>query len=255
MCLVALVYHNLREGDCDALFVKQDLQVAGQAAPRGEDGFLPRLHNEVEDDAAVCQGFNPHVLWLGQVEMLVFQEHFGHGGRNDAFQLLQVRGVVHADVYNGQRTVFAAVLEVPDVRVVHHLQVVAGVLYGGGAHADAPDHPAEVVQDDDVADVVLALEDDEEARDDVFNQALGAEAEDQADDADAGQHRGGVHAQNAQAPDHRNDDGKVLQQSAEEFRHRGGAVVPLAGQVEDPYQNAVNQPDQAQRHDEGQDVR
>ena len=245
---------DLREGDLHTLVGKEDADIAVERALRGEDILLLDVGNELEHDAAVGQLLDAEVARSAEIEILACQIHVAQALVEHLLERAQVGLVGDAALADRQRGVARTVLEVADVGVVDDLEVVAGVLDGRGAHADVADDAAEIVEHDDIADGVLALEDDEQAGDHVLDQALRAEAQDQADDADAGEDRRGVDAEDAQAPDHAGDDGEVFQPAGEHRGDRAGADVPSADKAEDQLADRVEQPDDADGQQQRQPV-
>lgn len=163
--------HNLGEGNCNALFIEEDLQISGQAPPGGKNSGLVCFHGKAQHNPAVGQFFFAKVSRLGKVKPLIIRKHLRQCRLQHCFQLFQVGGIGYAYVAEGKRAVAAAVLEVSDVRIVYDFQISAGILNGGGADTDAAYDAAEVIQDDDIPNAVLAFKNDEETRDDVFDQA------------------------------------------------------------------------------------
>ena len=164
-----------------------------------------------------------------------------------------VLAVGNADLGHGQGQGLGPVLEVADIGVVHHLEVAAGVHHRGGTDADALDGAAEVVQDDDVAHVILALQHDEQAGDHVLDEPLGRKADDQRDDAQAGEGGGGVETQDGQSPDDAQDHAQVGDDVADELVDRAGPGA-LAALVQDEAQDPADQIGEGQGADGGQNA-
>ena len=177
---IPLVYHNLREGDLEAVVVQQQLHVPVQGPPGLEELILAGGHAEFQIHAAVGQLVHAHVADIAQVQVGMAVPAAGEDLPHEFFQLPQVRVIGYGADDDGQGVLPGSVLEVPDIGIVDHFEVAAVVLDHGGTDADAAHHAAHVVQDDDVAYAVLILKDNERTGDDILDEALGAETDDQA---------------------------------------------------------------------------
>ena len=209
---------DLRERNFDILLLEQDKKVAVELPLGGEDIAFLDVGVELQVDAAVGEFLDAHVHRHGKIEILMGRVHLRQAFTQDCFQIFDIGIVGNPD--NGQRPgiVAGAVLEVADIGVVDDLEVAAGVFDDGRAHADAADGAAEIIENDDIPDFILAFKDDEEAGDDILDQALGAKAEDQTEQSDAGKHGGCIDAENAQGPDKGGDDEDVLHQAQQQCR-------------------------------------
>ena len=152
---------ELGEGDGDVVVVEENFHFALEHTGGDEDVRLIAVSSESQHDGGVSQILNALIFGSCLEQVGVSRVDALKLGQDSFLDLADIVLVADADVADGDGGQDGAVLDVSDVGVVDDLEVAARILNSGGADADLLDGAAEVVEDDDVVDIVVALEDDE----------------------------------------------------------------------------------------------
>ena len=171
---------ELGEGDGDVVVIEENFHLALEHTGGNKDVCLIAVGGESQHDGGVSQILNALIFGSCLEQVGVSRVDTLKLGQDSFLDLADIVLVADADVADSNGGQDRTVLDVSDVGVVDDLEVAARILNRGGADADLLDGAAEVVEDDDVVDIVVAFKDDEEAGDHVLDKALRAEAYDQS---------------------------------------------------------------------------
>ena len=249
------MYHDLREGDLHAEVIEEDFDIPPKASLCPENVLFIAVNAKPDHYPAVRQILNAHKDRCSKVQILIRLIHFRQMIPEKLFQFANIRPIADGNIRQCQRGDPRTILEIADIRIVHHLDISARILQRCGADADAAHNAAEIIDHDDISDFVLSFKDDEKTGNDILDQALGAKAYDQSDDPCTGKYSRGINTENTEAPDEGNDDGQIPEQARQQDRNGPGVCALFSIKLKDQTEHLIDQPDDGDCQNQRCDMR
>ena len=163
---------DLRERYLDTNFLKAQEQFTVQCTAGGIDACIMYFYHKFQIHGRIGQFIHTQIDRRSQENVLMTLIHTHQHFRQLGLQRFEIGLIGDPDNRDGTGSVVRTVQNVAHIGIVDDLDVAAGIFQAGGPDTDAGDFAAETADFNEVADVILILEDREDTGDQIRNQRI-----------------------------------------------------------------------------------